>query len=179
MKRKIGITETLFRDAHQSLLATRLKLEDMLSVAEMIDQVGYYSVEMWGGATFDTCLRYLNEDPWERLRVLRKRLPNTKLQMLLRGQNLLAYRQYPDDVVDTFVAKSVENGIDIIRIFDALNDTRNLERAIKQLKSWSPCPSVGGLYVSPVHDIQGYVKTAQELAQMGRTLSALRTWLGS
>lgn len=153
MKRKIGITETLFRDAHQSLLATRLKLEDMLSVAEMIDQVGYYSVEMWGGATFDTCLRYLNEDPWERLRVLRKRLPNTKLQMLLRGQNLLAYRQYPDDVVDTFVAKSVENGIDIIRIFDALNDTRNLERAIKAAKKLEPMPKRRWFILSVLYTI--------------------------
>ncbi len=179
MKRKIGITETLFRDAHQSLLATRLKLEDMLSVAEMIDQVGYYSVEMWGGATFDTCLRYLNEDPWERLRVLRKRLPNTKLQMLLRGQNLLAYRQYPDDVVDTFVAKSVENGIDIIRIFDALNDTRNLERAIKAAKKAGAHAQASVVYtVSPVHDIQGYVKTAQELAQMGADSICIKDMAG-
>lgn len=149
MQRKIGITETLFRDAHQSLLATRLKIEHMLAVAEMIDEVGYHSVEVWGGATFDTCLRYLNEDPWERLRTLRKRMPRTKLQMLLRGQNLVAYRQYPDDVVDTFVAKAVENGIDIIRIFDALNDTRNIERALRAVKNRCPRSGVCRLYCQP------------------------------
>ena len=133
-EKRIGISETLFRDAHQSLLATRLRIEDMLDIAELVDQVGYHSLEVWGGATFDSCMRFLNEDPWDRLRTLRKNLPNTKLQMLLRGQNLVGYRQYPDDVVDEFVAKSIENGIDIIRVFDALNDIRNLERAIKATK---------------------------------------------
>ena len=179
MKRKIGITETLFRDAHQSLLATRLTIDDMLPVVEMIDAVGYHSIEMWGGATFDTCLRYLNEDPWERLRTLRKRLPNTKLQMLLRGQNLLAYRQYPDDVVDAFVAKSVENGIDIIRIFDALNDTRNIERAIKATKKAGAHAQASVVYtVSPVHNIEGYVKTARELAEMGADSICIKDMAG-
>ncbi|NMB39562.1 MAG: pyruvate carboxylase subunit B [Firmicutes bacterium] len=168
MKRKVGITETLFRDAHQSLLATRLKLEDMLEVVELLDQVGFYSFEVWGGATFDSCLRYLNEDPWERLRILRKHLPKTKLQMLLRGQNLVGYRQYPDDVVDAFVEKSVENGIDIIRIFDALNDIRNLERSIIATKKAGALAQAAIVYtVSPVHDIQGYIKLAQELEQIG------------
>lgn len=168
MRRKTGITETLFRDAHQSLLATRLKLDDMLEVAELLDQVGFYSLEVWGGATFDTCLRYLNEDPWDRLRSFRKHMPNTKLQMLLRGQNLLGYRQYPDDVVDEFVTKSIENGIDIIRVFDALNDTRNLEQSIKATKKAGAHSQGAVVYtVSPAHNIDGYLKTAKELEQMG------------
>ncbi len=158
MKRKIGITETIFRDAHQSLLATRLKLEDMLEIVELLDEVGFQSFEVWGGATFDSCLRYLNEDPWERLRTFRKRLPKTKLQMLLRGQNLVGYRQYPDDVVDEFVAKSVDNGIDIIRIFDALNDIRNLERAVLAGKKAGASVQGAVVYtVSPVHNIDGYI----------------------
>ena len=179
MQRKVGITETLFRDAHQSLLATRLKLEHMLTVAEMIDQAGYHSVEVWGGATFDTCLRYLNEDPWERLRKLRKKMPNTKLQMLLRGQNLVAYRQYPDDVVDTFVAKAVENGIDIVRIFDALNDIRNIERALLATKKAGAHAQASVVYtVSPVHDIQGYVKIAKELVEMGADSICIKDMAG-
>ena len=179
MQRKIGITETLFRDAHQSLLATRLKIEHMLAVAEMIDEVGYHSVEVWGGATFDTCLRYLNEDPWERLRTLRKRMPRTKLQMLLRGQNLVAYRQYPDDVVDTFVAKAVENGIDIIRIFDALNDTRNIERALRAVKKTGAHAQASVVYtVSPAHDIPGYVKIAKELVEMGADSICIKDMAG-
>mgnify|MGYP001111254610 CR=1 FL=1 len=179
MQRKVGITETLFRDAHQSLLATRLKLEHMLTVAEMIDQAGYHSVEVWGGATFDTCLRYLNEDPWERLRKLQKKMPNTKLQMLLRGQNLVAYRQYPDDVVDTFVAKAVENGIDIVRIFDALNDIRNIERALLATKKAGAHAQASVVYtVSPVHDIQGYVKIAKELVEMGADSICIKDMAG-
>lgn len=179
MKRRVGITETLFRDAHQSLLATRLKLADMLPVAELIDEVGFYSLEVWGGATFDSCLRYLNEDPWERLRILRKRMPKTKLQMLLRGQNLLGYRQYPDDVVDAFIAKSVENGIDIIRIFDALNDTRNLERAIRATKKAGAIAEGAVVYtVSPVHDIPGYVRTAKELVEMGADTICIKDMAG-
>ena len=130
-KNRVKITETILRDAHQSQAATRMKIEEMLPVAEKLDRVGYHSLEMWGGATFDSCLRFLNEDPWERLRILRKAMPNTKLQMLLRGQNLLGYKHYADDVVDLFVKKSIENGINIIRIFHALNDPRNLEQAIK------------------------------------------------
>ena len=131
---KIKVTETALRDAHQSLIATRMPIEDMVPILSKMDQVGYYSAEVWGGATFDACLRFLNEDPWERLRTIRKGMPNTKLQMLFRGQNMLGYRHYADDVVEYFVQKSIANGIDIIRIFDALNDIRNLETAIKAAK---------------------------------------------
>ena len=124
---KVKITDTILRDAHQSQAATRMRIEEMLPICPQLDKVGYYSLECWGGATFDSCLRFLNEDPWERLRKLRKALPNTKLQMLLRGQNILGYKHYSDDVVDYFVKKSIDNGIDIIRTFDALNDLRNME----------------------------------------------------
>ena len=127
---KLKITETVLRDAHQSLLATRMSMDDMRPILPEIDKIGFYSAECWGGATFDSCIRFLNEDPWERLRILRKEMPNTKLQMLFRGQNMLGYRHYADDLVEYFVQKSIANGIDIIRIFDALNDIRNLETAI-------------------------------------------------
>ena len=137
---KVKITETAFRDAHQSLIATRMTTEDMLPIAELMDQVGYNSFEMWGGATFDSCLRFLNEDPWERLRKIRKTVKKSKLQMLLRGQNLLGYKHYPDDVVREFVKKAVGNGIDIIRVFDALNDIRNLETAIRAVIDEEPMP---------------------------------------
>lgn len=130
----VKIMDTILRDAHQSQAATRMRLDEMLPVADKLDKIGYYALEVWGGATFDTCLRYLNEDPWERLRALRKAMPNTKLQMLLRGQNLLGYKHYPDDVVDLFCKKSIENGIDIIRIFDALNDVRNIKQAVVSTK---------------------------------------------
>ncbi|MBR6224526.1 MAG: pyruvate carboxylase subunit B, partial [Firmicutes bacterium] len=132
--KKLRIMETVLRDAHQSLAATRMRTEDMLPILEKMDKVGYHSVECWGGATFDACLRFLNEDPWDRLRKLRKGMPNTKLQMLLRGQNLLGYRHYADDVVEYFVQRSIANGIDIIRIFDALNDLRNLETSVRAAK---------------------------------------------
>ncbi|MBS3947070.1 MAG: oxaloacetate decarboxylase subunit alpha, partial [Dethiobacter sp.] len=125
-KRRVGITDTTLRDAHQSLMATRMQLKHMLGVAEMMDEVGFHSMEVWGGATFDSCLRFLDEDPWERLRTLRSIIKKTKLQMLLRGQNLVGYRHYSDDVVDAFVRKSVSYGMDVFRIFDALNDTRNM-----------------------------------------------------
>ena len=128
---KVYITDTILRDAHQSLAATRMRIEDMLPIADKLDKVGYWSLEAWGGATFDSCLRFLYEDPWERLRKLRAALPNTKIQMLLRGQNLLGYKHYADDVVDLFVKKSKENGVDVFRIFDALNDVRNLRQAIE------------------------------------------------
>jgi len=131
---KVKITETILRDAHQSLLATRMTMDEMRPILPLMDKVGYHSVECWGGATFDSCLRFLNEDPWERLRTIRKEMPNTKLQMLFRGQNMLGYRHYADDVLEYFVQKSVANGIDIIRIFDALNDIRNLETAVKAAK---------------------------------------------
>ena len=131
---KIGITETVLRDAHQSLIATRMRTEEFVDILDKMDAIGFHSLECWGGATFDSCLRFLDEDPWERLRTIRKKCPNTKLQMLFRGQNMLGYRHYADDVLEYFVQKSVANGIDIIRIFDALNDVRNLETAVKKIK---------------------------------------------
>jgi oxaloacetate decarboxylase alpha subunit len=140
---KLMITDTIFRDAHQSLAATRMRTEDMLPACEVLDSIGYYSLEVWGGATFDACLRFLNEDPWQRLRTLRKALPNTKLQMLFRGQNILGYKHYADDVVEQFCKKAIENGIDVIRIFDAVNDIRNLEsgwvRTRSASRTWQTC----------------------------------------
>ena len=164
----VKITETILRDAHQSLIATRMKTDEMLPIAEKLDKVGYYSLEAWGGATFDSCLRFLNEDPWERLRKLRKAIKNTKLQMLLRGQNLLGYKHYPDDVVEEFVKKSIENGIDIIRIFDALNDPRNLKCAMDATKKYGGHAQATICYtVSPVHNIDYYVELAVTLEKMG------------
>jgi len=134
------ITDVALRDGHQSLLATRMRTEDMLPIAQKLDAVGYWSLEVWGGATFDTCLRFLKEDPWERLRALRAAMPNTKLQMLLRGQNLVGYRHYADDVLERFIERSAANGIDVFRIFDALNDIRNVERAMREVKA---CGKIG------------------------------------
>lgn len=166
--KKIGITETVLRDAHQSLLATRMRTEEMLPVVDVMDKVGYHSIEMWGGATFDACLRYLNEDPWERLRKLKAGFKNTPLQMLLRGQNLLGYKNYPDDVVKEFIYKSVENGIDIIRIFDALNDVRNLEVSIEATKKAGAHAQATVVYTtSPVHDIESFIKLSKDLYNMG------------
>ena len=165
---KVLITDTILRDAHQSQAATRMRTEDMLPACEILDKIGYYSLECWGGATFDACLRFLNEDPWERLRKLRKALPNTKLQMLFRGQNILGYKHYADDVVDEFVRLSIKNGIDIIRIFDALNDVRNLETAIKATKKYGGICEVAMSYtVSPVHTEDYFVKLAQQIEEMG------------
>ncbi len=165
---KVKITETVLRDAHQSLIATRMKTEDMLPILEKLDQVGYHSLEMWGGATFDTCLRFLNEDPWERLRIIRKKVKNTKLQMLLRGQNLLGYKHYADDVVVEFVKRAVANGIDIIRIFDALNDVRNLRTAMETTKKEGAHAQAAISYtISPVHTTEVYVKLAKEMEDMG------------
>lgn len=167
-RKKLFITDTILRDAHQSQAATRMKLEDMLPACEALDSIGYWSLECWGGATFDACMRFLNEDPWDRLRVLRKALPNTKLQMLLRGQNLLGYRHYADDVVDAFCRKSIENGIDIVRIFDALNDIRNMETAIKSVKKYGGMVEATLSYTtSPVHNEEYFVNKAIELEQMG------------
>lgn len=164
----IKITETVFRDAHQSLIATRMKTEDMLPIAEKMDKIGFHSLEVWGGATFDSCLRFLKEDPWERLRALRKAFKNTKLQMLLRGQNLLGYKHYADDVVEEFIKKSIENGIDIIRIFDALNDTRNIRKSIEATKKYGGHAQGAISYtVSPVHNIEYYVNLAVEIEKMG------------
>ena len=165
---KLMITDTILRDAHQSQAATRMKFEDMLPACEILDAIGYWSLEVWGGATFDSCLRFLNEDPWERLRKLRKALPNTKLQMLFRGQNILGYKHYADDVVEQFCRKSIENGIDVIRIFDALNDPRNLEAAIKYTKKYGGwCEPAISYTISPVHNEDYFVKLAKELVQMG------------
>ncbi|MGE0081628.1 MAG: sodium-extruding oxaloacetate decarboxylase subunit alpha [Thiohalomonadaceae bacterium] len=165
---KVLITETVLRDAHQSLIATRMRTEDMLPICERLDRVGFWSLEVWGGATFDACLRFLREDPWDRLRALRKALPNTRLQMLLRGQNLLGYRHYSDDVVRAFVRKAAENGIDVFRIFDALNDTRNLRVAVESVKEAGKHAQGAIAYTtSPVHGIDQFVAMARELENMG------------
>ena len=162
------ITDTILRDAHQSQAATRMTIEDMMPALEVLDSIGYYSLECWGGATFDSCMRFLNEDPWERLRKLKAGLPKTKLQMLFRDQNILGYKHYADDVVDAFCRKSIENGIDIIRIFDALNDVRNLEQAIKSTKKYGGQVEATLSYtISPIHNEAYFVKLARELEQMG------------
>ncbi|HUS75127.1 MAG TPA: sodium-extruding oxaloacetate decarboxylase subunit alpha [Methanothrix sp.] len=165
---RVKLTDTVFRDAHQSLLATRMRTRDMLPIAEKMDQVGFFSLETWGGATFDTCIRYLNEDPWERLRALKKAMPNTPMQMLLRGQNLVGYRHYADDVVDKFVQKAAENGVDIFRIFDAVNDIRNMERSIKAAKKMEKHVQGGISYtISPVHSNELFAQFAVQLAELG------------
>ena len=165
---RVKLTDTVFRDAHQSLLATRMRTRDMLPIAEKMDQVGFFSLETWGGATFDTCIRYLNEDPWERLRALKKAMPNTPMQMLLRGQNLVGYRHYADDVVDKFVEKAAVNGVDIFRIFDAVNDIRNMERSIKAAKKMEKHIQGGISYtISPVHSNEQFAQFAVQLAELG------------
>ena len=176
---KVQITDTILRDAHQSQAATRMRLDEMLPACEMLDKVGYYSLECWGGATFDSCLRFLNEDPWDRLRQLRKALPNTKLQMLLRGQNILGYKHYADDVVDYFVKKSIDNGIDIIRTFDALNDLRNMETAVKATKKYGGTAEVAMSYTpSPVHTVEYFVKLAKDIEAMGADLICVKDMAG-
>ncbi len=173
--KKLFITDTILRDAHQSQAATRMKIDDMIPALERLDQIGYWSLECWGGATFDVCMRFLNEDPWERLRTLKKYMPNTKLQMLFRGQNILGYKHYADDVVDKFVGKSIENGIEVIRIFDALNDTRNLEQAIKSCKKYGGiCEPALSYTESPVHNEEYFVKLAKELEQMGADVICIK-----
>ena len=168
MANKLYITDTILRDAHQSQAATRMKIEDMIPALEKLDKMGYWSVECWGGATFDACMRFLNEDPWERLRTIKKHMPNTKLQMLFRGQNILGYRHYSDDVVQYFVQKSIANGIDIIRVFDALNDVRNLKTAIKATKKERGHLQAAISYTtSPVHNNEFFANLAAELADMG------------
>lgn len=168
MAKKILVTETVLRDAHQSLIATRMPIGDMLPILDKLDKVGFNSLECWGGATFDACLRFLNEDPWERLRTIRKNCPNTKLQMLFRGQNMLGYRHYADDVLEYFVQRSVANGIDIIRIFDALNDIKNLEVAIKAAKKEGAHAQVAISYTTgPVFTNEYYVKYAKQIADAG------------
>jgi oxaloacetate decarboxylase alpha subunit len=175
----VKITDTTFRDGHQSLLATRMKLEDMLPIAEQMDDIGFHSMEVWGGATFDTCMRFLNEDPWERLRQLRKSIKKTKLQMLLRGQNLVGYRHYADDVVEAFVKKAIFNGIDIIRIFDALNDVRNMEKAISVTKKeGGHAQGTISYTVSPFHNLEYYQKLAQTLKDMGADSICIKDMAG-
>ena len=177
--KKVQITETVLRDANQSLIATRLPFEKFEPILADMDKAGYYSVECWGGATFDSCLRFLNEDPWERLRKIKKAMPNTKLQMLLRGQNLLGYKHYPDDVVQKFVTKSVENGIDIIRIFDALNDTRNIRVAVEACVAAGAHASGTICYTnSPVHSLDNYVKIAKEMKEMGVSSICIKDMAG-
>ncbi|MDP2682159.1 MAG: sodium-extruding oxaloacetate decarboxylase subunit alpha [Deltaproteobacteria bacterium] len=176
---RVKITDTVLRDAHQSLLATRMRTEDMLPIAEKLDKVGYFSLEVWGGATFDTCLRFLREDPWQRLRDLRKALPNTKLQMLLRGQNIVGYRHYPDDVVKKFIERAVKNGMDIFRIFDALNDIRNIETALKAVKSMGATVEASVCYTtSPIHSHAGFVEMAQRLEDMGANIICIKDMAG-
>ena len=165
---KIGFTETILRDANQSLIATRLPFAKFEPILGELDKAGYYSLECWGGATFDSCLRYLDEDPWERLRKIRAACPNTKLQMLLRGQNLLGYKHYPDDVVRMFVRKSVENGMDIIRIFDALNDVENIKVAVDEtLKAGAIASGAICYTISPIHNLENYVKVGLEMKKLG------------
>lgn len=177
--KRIKITETALRDGHQSLIATRLKTEEMLPILEKMDKVGYYSLEAWGGATFDSCLRFLNEDPWERLREIRKVVKNTKLQMLLRGQNLLGYKHYADDVVEAFIKKSIENGIDIIRVFDALNDTRNLETSIRVIReAGAHCQCAISYTTSEVHTIDYYVQLCKKLEELGASSICIKDMAG-
>ena len=166
--RKVLITETILRDAHQSQAATRMRLDEMLPVLEQLDDIGYYSLEAWGGATFDSCLRFLNEDPWERLRILKAHLKKTPIQMLLRGQNLLGYRHYADDLVEKFVEKSIENGVGVVRVFDALNDPRNLETSMKAIKKYGGiCEATICYTTGPVYTKEYFVKLGKQLEDMG------------
>ena len=175
----LKITELVLRDAHQSLLATRMRTEDMLPIAEKLDQVGYFSLEMWGGATFDTCIRFLNEDPWERARALKKKMPNTPFQMLLRGQNAVGYRHYADDIVERFVKQSVDVGINIFRIFDALNDFRNIETAVNTVKKCGETVEGCISYtVSPFHNIDLYLKMGKRLEEMGSDILCIKDMAG-
>lgn len=175
----IKVVETAFRDAHQSLLATRLRTRDMIPIAEEMDRVGFFSLEAWGGATFDTCIRYLNEDPWERLRELKEHIKRTPIQMLLRGQNLVGYKHYPDDIVRKFIEKSYENGVDVFRIFDALNDLRNMEYAIKVAREQGA--HVQGVIcytISPYHTLESYVDFARELEALECDSVAIKDMAG-
>ncbi|MCR4441590.1 MAG: oxaloacetate decarboxylase subunit alpha [Peptococcaceae bacterium] len=178
-RRKIGITDTTWRDAHQSLLATRMKTEHMLPIAAKMDEVGFHSMEVWGGATFDSCMRFLNEDPWERLDKIRKALKKTKIQMLLRGQNLVGYKHYADDVVEEFVKKAFAHGIDIFRIFDAMNDVRNLQKAMEVAKKEGASVQATMCYtISPVHDLGYFMKMARSLVDMGADSFCIKDMAG-
>ena len=179
MDKKIRFVDTILRDAHQSLIATRMSTEDMLPMLENLDDAGYYALEVWGGATFDACLRFLNEDPWERLRTIRKHVKKTKLQMLLRGQNILGYKHYPDDVVEAFVQKAIENGIDIVRVFDALNDLRNLETSMMAIKKYGGhCQACICYTISDIHTVDYYVNLAGEMVKMGADSIAIKDMSG-
>lgn len=176
---RLKITETALRDGSQSLIATRLTTAEIMPIIEKMDQAGYYSMEVWGGATFDSCIRFLNEDPWERLRLIRSKVKNTKLQMLIRGQNLLGYKHYADDVVEEFVKKSIENGIDIIRAFDALNDFRNLKTTIKAIKKYKGhCQGCIAYTTSEIHTIEYYVGKVLELEKMGADSICIKDMAG-
>ena len=178
-RKQIGITDTTWRDAHQSLLATRMKTEDMLPIAEKMDQAGFYSMEVWGGATFDTCMRFLNEDPWERLYKIRKAVKKTKIQMLLRGQNLVGYKHYADDVVEEFVKKAAAYGLDIFRIFDAMNDVRNLQKAVEVAKKEGAHIQATICYtISPVHNLDYFLKMAQDLRDIGADSFCIKDMAG-
>jgi len=175
----LGITDVVLRDAHQSILATRVRLEDMLPIAGKLDQVGFWSVESWGGATFDSCIRYLGEDPWERIRALKKAMPNTRQQMLLRGQNLLGYRHYADDVVDKFVERAALNGVDVFRVFDAMNDPRNIDRALKAVKAnGKHAQGTISYTTSPVHNMQMWVDLAKQIEDLGADSIAIKDMAG-
>ncbi|MDQ6959805.1 MAG: pyruvate carboxylase subunit B, partial [Mariprofundaceae bacterium] len=178
-KKKLAITELALRDGHQSLLATRMRLDDMLPICEKLDAVGFWSIEAWGGATFDTCLRYLREGPWIRLRELKKAIPNTPLQMLLRGQNLLGYRHYADDVVKKFVDMACANGVDVFRIFDAMNDLRNVRVAIAQVKENERHAEGSICYtISPVHTLEYFVDLGKGFEDMGCDTLAIKDMAG-
>src|SRR3989339_633218 len=176
---QVKITELVLRDGHQSLIATRMRTEDMLPICSKLDNAGYWSLEAWGGATFDACVRFLKEDPWERLRKLRRALPNSRIQMLLRGQNLLGYRHYPDDLVRAFVQKSADNGVDVFRVFDAMNDLRNMRVSIEAVKAAGKHAEGTLSYTtSPVHNIDYFVSMARQLEAMGCDTIAIKDMAG-
>jgi len=179
MTKKIRFMETVLRDGHQSLVATRMSTPEMLPILKKMDEAGYDALEVWGGATFDACLRYLNEDPWERLRTIRSEVKHTKLQMLLRGQNLLGYKHYPDDVVETFIQKAIENGIDVIRVFDALNDLRNLKTSFKAIKKYGGhCQGTISYTTSEVHNNDYYLKLVAQMETMGADSICIKDMAG-
>jgi oxaloacetate decarboxylase alpha subunit len=178
-KNRLKITETVLRDAHQSLLATRMRTEHMLPIAAKLDKVGFHSVEMWGGATFDSAMRFLNENPWERIRLLRKEMPNTPFQMLLRGQNVVGYKHYPDDILERFVVRAKANGMDIFRIFDALNDVRNMEKAMEYVKREGGHVQATICYtISPVHDLASFARLGMQLADLGADSICIKDMAG-
>ena len=178
-KKPLGITDVVLRDAHQSILATRMRIDDMLPIADKLDQVGYWSLESWGGATFDSCIRFLGEDPWDRIREFKKAMPKTQQQMLLRGQNLLGYRHYADDVVEKFVERAATNGVDVFRVFDAMNDPRNLATALKAVKNQGKHAQATLSYTtSPVHTLDAWVSLAKEIEDMGADSIAIKDMAG-